>query len=206
MFLIWNCFTSDSKTPCRNTNLNRMCRTFLFATALKNKDYLFVLVLSPNLIIIINVCSKPLPLTDFQKYFHTVCFLSTKTLNFMLHVLCLTEEHVSMPNTRCHRGLNLWASSWRTASSVAASSCFSNGSFDSSTNMRAFPHLLARHDIERVPVHGEGHVPEDGTAILHHSHCLVQHSSLQRAVHPDLQRHKQTQRWRDSDWMVTVHL
>lgn len=58
---------------------------------------------------------------------------------------------------------------------------------DSSSKMRAFPHLIVRHDIERVPVQGEGHVPEDGAAILHHSHCLIQHSSLQRTVQSDLQ-------------------
>lgn len=58
---------------------------------------------------------------------------------------------------------------------------------DSSSQMGAFPHLIVRHDIERVPVQGEGHVPEDGAAILHHSHCLVQHSSLQRTIHSDLQ-------------------
>lgn len=59
--------------------------------------------------------------------------------------------------------------------------------------MRLFPHLIVRHDIERVPVQGEGHVPEDGAAILHHSHCLVQHAALQRTVRPDLQRHRQRQ-------------
>ena len=56
---------------------------------------------------------------------------------------------------------------------------------------RAFPHLIVRHHIEIVPVQGEGHVPEDGAAVLHHGHCLVLHSSLQRTVHPDLQRHRQ---------------
>ena len=59
-----------------------------------------------------------------------------------------------------------------------------------SSEMRAFPHLIVRHDIERVPVQGEGHVPEDGAAILHHGHCLVQNPSLQRTVHSDLKRHK----------------
>lgn len=62
---------------------------------------------------------------------------------------------------------------------------------------RVFPHLIFRHDIERVLVQGESHVPEDGAAILHHSHCLVQRSSLQRTVHPDLQRQTQGQwMWR----------
>lgn len=60
---------------------------------------------------------------------------------------------------------------------------------DNSSKTKALPHLIVRHDIERVPVQGEGHVPEDGAAILHHGHCLIQHSSLQRTVHSDLQRH-----------------
>lgn len=82
---------------------------------------------------------------------------------------------------------------------------------DSSDKMKAFPHLIVRHDIERVPVQGEGHVPEDGAAILHHGHCLVQHSSLQRTVHPDLRRHgnKETMRQQDAADTVselTVHL
>lgn len=64
---------------------------------------------------------------------------------------------------------------------------------DSRSKTRMFPHLMVRHDIERFPVQGEGHVPEDGAAILHHSHCLVQHSPLQRTVRPDLQRHRQIQ-------------
>lgn len=68
---------------------------------------------------------------------------------------------------------------------------------------RAFPHLIVRHDIERVPVQGEGHVPEDGTAVLHHDHCLVQHSSLQRTVHSDLQR--QIKRWRSIEGLTTGH-
>lgn len=66
---------------------------------------------------------------------------------------------------------------------------------DSSTKIRAFPHLVVRHDIERVPVQGEGHVPEDGAAaVLHHSQCLIQHSSFQSSVHPDLWRQPQGQR------------
>lgn len=77
----------------------------------------------------------------------------------------------------------------------------------------ASPHLIVRHDIERGPVQGEGHVPEDGAALLHHVHCLVQHSRIQRAVHPDLQRHRQTDTETSqchaaghSDRVVTVHL
>lgn len=68
--------------------------------------------------------------------------------------------------------------------------------------MRTFPHLIVRHDIERVPVQGEGHVPEDGAAVLHHGHCLVQHSSLQRTVHSDLQRHRQIKRGRGSEGLA----
>lgn len=57
------------------------------------------------------------------------------------------------------------------------------------------PHLVVRHDIKRVPVQGEGHVPEDGAAaVLHHSQCLIQHSSIQSSVHPDLWRQPQGQR------------
>ncbi len=65
---------------------------------------------------------------------------------------------------------------------------------DSRSKMRVFPHLIVRHDIERVPVQGEGHVPEDGAAVLHHSHCLVQYASLQRTIHSDLQTHRQIHR------------
>lgn len=129
----------------------------------------------------------------------------------MPHVQYLTQGHVGIANTDCHRGSTPRASSWRTASLLATSPPPLSDPPDSSSEMRAFPHLIVRHDIERVPVQGEGHVPEDAAAILHHSHCLVQHSSLQRAVHPDLQRHRDTET-RDgecravgqSDWTVSV--
>lgn len=74
---------------------------------------------------------------------------------------------------------------------------------DSRSTTRAFPHLILRHDIERVPVQGEGHVPEDGAAVLHHDHRLVQHSSLQRTVHSDLQR--QIKRGRSSEGLTTAY-
>lgn len=45
--------------------------------------------------------------------------------------------------------------------------------FSPQQKQNEFPHLIVRHDIERVPVHREGHVSEDGPAILHHSHCLI---------------------------------
>lgn len=77
---------------------------------------------------------------------------------------------------------------------------------DNSSKMRAFPYLIVRHDIERVPVQGEGHVPEDGAAILHHGHRLVQHSSFQRSIHSDLQRHRQIQRWMDSECPAAGHI
>lgn len=78
-----------------------------------------------------------------------------------------------------------------------ANACFQRGrraaplsiSPDSSSKMKTFPHLTVGHDIERVPVQGEGHVPKDGAAVLHHSHCLVQHTSLHMTIHSDLQRH-----------------
>lgn len=72
---------------------------------------------------------------------------------------------------------------------------------DSSSEMRAFPHLIVWHDIERVPVQGEGHVPEDGAAILHHGHCLVLHSALQKTVHSDLQETR-TETETKRQWMA----
>lgn len=73
----------------------------------------------------------------------------------------------------------------------------------SSSKIRMFPHLVVRHNIERVLVQGEGHVPEDGAdAVLHHSQCLIERSSLQSAVHPDLWRQPQRQR----DTKVTANV
>lgn len=64
---------------------------------------------------------------------------------------------------------------------------------DSSTEIGMFPHLVVRHNIERVLVQGEGHVPEDGAdAVLHHGQRLVEHPSLRSAVHPDLRRQRDT--------------
>lgn len=60
----------------------------------------------------------------------------------------------------------------------------------SGTKTGAFPYLILWHDKERVPVQWEGHVPQDGAAILHHGHRLVQNSPLHRTVHSDLQGHR----------------
>lgn len=76
---------------------------------------------------------------------------------------------------------------------------------DSGSKMRVFPHLIVRHDIERAPVQGEGHVPQDGAALLHHSHCLVQYSSFQMTVHSDLQRHRQMGAQGDSEHLAAGH-
>lgn len=120
-------------------------------------------------------------------HIHSVYLLmSSKASDSIFHA-----THVGMATIRHHKGLE---PSWRTLWLLAASSCHMTVSPDSrdsrSGETRAFPHLIVRHDIEGVPVQGEGHVPEDGAAILHHGHCLVQNPSLQRTVHSDLKRHK----------------
>lgn len=120
-------------------------------------------------------------------HIHSVYLLmSSKASDSIFHA-----THVGMATIRHHKGLE---PSWRTLWLLAASSCHMTVSPDSrdsrSGETRAFPHLIVRHDIEGVPVQGEGHVPEDRAAILHHGHCLVQNPSLQRTVHSDLKRHK----------------
>ncbi len=54
--------------------------------------------------------------------------------------------------------------------------------------------LGLRHDIEVVVVRREGHVSEDGS-VLHRLHRLILQST-RGAVHPDLEKHRRTLKFR----------
>lgn len=130
-----------------------------------------------------------------------ITFFQVKLLK--LHTQYLAQGRVSMANARCHGGMNSRGFQLKDGLAIRYITLPLSVSPDSSSSkLRAFPHLIVRHDIERVPVQGEGHVPEDGAAILHHGHCLVQHSSLQRTVHSDLQRHRQIQGRKGSECLA----
>lgn len=49
------------------------------------------------------------------------------------------------------------------------------------------PHLIVRHDVERVAVQREGHVSEDRTTFCHHGQGLILPPALRRPIHSDLE-------------------
>ena len=53
--------------------------------------------------------------------------------------------------------------------------------------------LSLRHHVEVVAVQGEGHVSEDGAAVLDDRHGLILHPTMRGAVHADLREHTHTQ-------------
>lgn len=54
--------------------------------------------------------------------------------------------------------------------------------------MHSNTYLSLRHDVEVVPVEGEGHISEDGAAVLDNRYCLVLDTTVRRPVDANLRK------------------